>query len=79
MGGCCSTKHNRGFFEDKFYDEKEYGEDDQEDDMRYGENGARIRLRGSSNYTSMYTQQGKKGINQDAMTIWEVSIIINYS
>ncbi|PON94359.1 Protein phosphatase [Trema orientale] len=74
MGGCCSTKHNRrsgGFFEDAFFDEKEYEDDDQEDDMRYGENGARIRLRGSSIYTSMYTQQGRKGINQDAMTIWE--------
>ncbi|PON53597.1 Protein phosphatase [Parasponia andersonii] len=74
MGGCCSTKRNRrsgGFFKDEFFDEKKYEDDDQEDDMRYGENGARIRLRGSSIYTSMYTQQGRKGINQDAMTIWE--------
>ncbi|XP_062094946.1 probable protein phosphatase 2C 65 [Humulus lupulus] len=74
MGGCCSSKHNRrrgGYFGDDFFEEKAYEDDDEEDDMRYGEKGARIRLRGSSTYTSMYTQQGRKGINQDAMTIWE--------
>ncbi|KAF4379018.1 hypothetical protein F8388_022105 [Cannabis sativa] len=75
MGGCCSTsKHNRrrgGYFGDDFFEEKPYEDYDEEDDMRYGEKGARIRLRGSSKFTSMYTQQGRKGINQDAMTIWE--------
>ena len=76
MGGCCSTNqyHGRrssgGYFGDEF-DENECVEDDEED-MRYGDSEARIRLKGSSDHTCMYTQQGRKGINQDAMTVWEV-------
>lgn len=38
----------------------------------YGDDGARIRLKGSSKFTSMYSQRGRKGNNQDAMTVWEV-------
>jgi hypothetical protein len=82
MGGCCSSDiHGRrrrsgGYFGNDF-DEKEYYEEDEEDEMRYGDSGARIRLKGSSSHTSMHTQQGKKGINQDAMTIWEVRKKIN--
>ncbi|KAF2288445.1 hypothetical protein GH714_007534 [Hevea brasiliensis] len=30
-----------------------------------------MRLQGASKYISMYSQQGKKGVNQDAMTVWE--------
>lgn len=76
MGGCCSTDHNGirrpgGLWGDDF-DENEFEEEKDEDDLRDGESGARIRLRDSSGYTSMYTQQGRKGINQDAMTVWEV-------
>lgn len=75
MGGCCSTDHNGirrpgGLWGDDF-DENEFEEEEDEDDLRDGESGARIRLRDSSGYTSMYTQQGRKGINQDAMTVWE--------
>lgn len=32
----------------------------------------RIFLNGSSQFASLFTQQGKKGTNQDAMIVWEV-------
>ncbi|KAG8633854.1 hypothetical protein MANES_18G141025v8 [Manihot esculenta] len=32
----------------------------------------RLFLNGSSNIASLFTQQGKKGTNQDAMIVWEV-------
>ncbi|KAI4342872.1 hypothetical protein MLD38_027438 [Melastoma candidum] len=31
----------------------------------------RLFLNGASEFTSLYSQQGKKGINQDAMIVWE--------
>lgn len=47
-------------------------DDDQEDYRTHvGEGGARVRLKGSCGFASMYSQQGWKGANQDAMTIWE--------
>ena len=36
----------------------------------------RMFLNGSSEIASMYCRQGKKGINQDAMLVWEVSSLI---
>ncbi|RDX61619.1 putative protein phosphatase 2C 74, partial [Mucuna pruriens] len=33
--------------------------------------GARVILRGSSTFVSMYSQKGTKGVNQDASTVWE--------
>lgn len=37
------------------------------------ENGeAKVMLNGSSRSISMYSQKGTKGVNQDAMTVWEV-------
>ncbi|KAF5750771.1 hypothetical protein HS088_TW03G01110 [Tripterygium wilfordii] len=70
MGACCSKEpHFGGFIEDDA-DEIEYG-DGEDDDLRNGDCGARVRLQGSSKYISMYTQQGRKGVNQDAMTVWE--------
>lgn len=33
----------------------------------------RMFLNGSSEFASLFTQQGKKGTNQDAMIVWEVS------
>ncbi|KAJ9694078.1 hypothetical protein PVL29_009857 [Vitis rotundifolia] len=66
MGACCSK-------EKKF--EGVVGEevDDVEDagDVRVEDGGSRVRLEGNSMYTSMFTQGGRKGINQDAMTVWE--------
>ncbi|KAG1365657.1 putative protein phosphatase 2C 73 [Cocos nucifera] len=64
MGGCCSREEVRpGVLqckeeEEEFFDGKE-------------EDGGCVRLKGSCNFASMYTQQGWKGINQDAMTMWE--------
>lgn len=33
----------------------------------------RLFLNGASNMACLFTQQGKKGTNQDAMLVWEVS------
>lgn len=68
MGGCCSKEEVRlGRLrckeeEEEFYD----GEEEEVVD------GTRVRLKGSCTFASMYTQQGWKGVNQDAMTMWEV-------
>nr|GMC95412.1 probable protein phosphatase 2C 65 [Ipomoea batatas]GMC97661.1 probable protein phosphatase 2C 65 [Ipomoea batatas]GME08927.1 probable protein phosphatase 2C 65 [Ipomoea batatas] len=48
------------------------GEDGEYDGITgRGDYDARVRLHGSSALTSMYSKQGRKGINQDAMTVWE--------
>ncbi|KAI4356087.1 hypothetical protein L6164_000135 [Bauhinia variegata] len=65
MGACCSQDIR---CTDSEMDDNERQEDNA---VSYGEFGARIRLRGSSRLVSMYSQQGKKGVNQDAMTVWE--------
>ncbi|KAL3830232.1 hypothetical protein ACJIZ3_019034 [Penstemon smallii] len=71
MGACCSCQRG-GRFESFFVDEEEQKINiEDEDIVLRGDSGARIRLQGSSKYVSMYTQQGKKGVNQDAMTVWE--------
>ncbi|XP_015897452.3 probable protein phosphatase 2C 65 [Ziziphus jujuba] len=76
MGACCSKDgmHSGRYLEErrvvqKVYDVKE--EDDEDQNIQYGDCGARIRLDGFSNFISMYTQQGRKGINQDSMTVWQ--------
>ncbi|KAM1949585.1 hypothetical protein ACFX15_009624 [Malus domestica] len=75
MGACCSKEklHGGGYMEDDHMaNRNEYSEADKEEDsVRCGDDGARIRLEGCSRNISMYTQQGRKGINQDAMTVWE--------
>ncbi|KAI9077801.1 hypothetical protein K1719_040287 [Acacia pycnantha] len=70
MGGCCSCEISCGGKMITHMDDRQYGRPDR-DDIAYGDSGARIRLRGSSNFISMYCQQGSKGINQDALTVWE--------
>ncbi|KAJ4882230.1 putative protein phosphatase 2C 65 [Raphanus sativus] len=45
--------------------------DDREAEVRDTNDGAIIRSRGSSKHVSMAIKQGKKGINQDDMTVWE--------
>ncbi|KAJ6828054.1 putative protein phosphatase 2C 73 [Iris pallida] len=56
----------------KFHYDSEEDDDDGEDGTRaVGDCGARVRLKGSCGFASMYSQQGWKGVNQDAMTIWE--------
>ena len=72
MGACCSKDvdyRNRQMA--TMYEKEE----EEENHVFIGDYGASIRLQGSSAFVSMTTQQGKKGINQDAMTVWEV---INY-
>lgn len=71
MGACCSC-HTGGRFEYPVEGEDEEREVEHEDIVLRGHAGARVRLQGSSKYVSMFTQQGKKGANQDAMTVWEV-------
>ncbi|KAL3569828.1 hypothetical protein D5086_029718 [Populus alba] len=71
MGACCSKEpYSDGVVEDAMK-EKELEEEEEEGDVIVGDYGARMRFYGASKYTSMYTQQGRKGINQDAMTVWE--------
>ncbi|KAK8561589.1 hypothetical protein V6N13_149245 [Hibiscus sabdariffa] len=74
MGACCSTEcsykgRRHGNDESEEREEAEAHTDNNVTSV--GHNGAIIRLQGASSYTSMYTRKGKKGINQDAMTVWE--------
>ncbi|XVF08349.1 hypothetical protein REPUB_Repub06bG0219100 [Reevesia pubescens] len=72
MGACCTTHIKyKGRSHDKEDLEDKEEEGHQEDFTTIGHNGAVVRLQGSSSFTSMYTRKGKKGINQDAMTVWE--------
>jgi len=38
--------------------------------------GERIMLRGSSEFISMYSKKGSKGVNQDALTVWKVRFLM---
>ncbi|KAK3029504.1 hypothetical protein RJ639_037525 [Escallonia herrerae] len=72
MGACCTCQRGQRFdgfiVEDDIEEEREV----EEDDIRArGDYGARVMLQGSSKLISMFSQQGRKGINQDAMTVWE--------
>lgn len=69
MGVCCS-KGAGIIVENGTDDGNEHG--DAEADVRDRNDGAIIRSSGSSKHVSMAIKQGKKGINQDAMTVWEV-------
>ncbi|GAB2229542.1 hypothetical protein Droror1_Dr00013788 [Drosera rotundifolia] len=75
MGTCCS-KEVIGGFRDREVDVYEHEGDHRhhhhhEHQVRRGDYGASVRLQGSSTFVAMATQQGRKGINQDAMTVWE--------
>ncbi|KAL9253697.1 putative protein phosphatase 2C 65 [Drosera capensis] len=75
MGTCCS-KEAIGGFRDGEVDVYEHEGDHRhhrhhEHQVRRGDYGASVRLQGSSTFVAMATQQGKKGINQDGMTVWE--------
>lgn len=81
--GVCFSKHDlgSGFSEHEkekgrvFYWEEGGGEKEKRGDAGAitSTNGApRVMLRGSCGYASMFTQQGRKGVNQDTMTVWEV-------
>lgn len=75
MGACCAKLDDWYGRPMEDHAEEEEEEVDEEDDLQDGAAGARIRLQGPSSFTSMYTHQGQKGPNQDAMTIWEVTLL----
>lgn len=67
MGACCSKEVTYGGLPER---EEEVFEDCEEE-TRVGDGGARVRLNTSSNLASMHTVKGRKGVNQDSMTLWE--------
>ncbi|KAE9621229.1 putative protein-serine/threonine phosphatase [Lupinus albus] len=70
MGECCSHGATvRGKVESEV-DGEEY-EHDHSTHVRYEHDGSRVILKGSSMFVSLDCQQGKKGVNQDALTVWE--------
>ncbi|XP_009800840.1 probable protein phosphatase 2C 65 [Nicotiana sylvestris] len=86
MGACCTCQrgqnfegkhhnHNHNHNHHNYYEENNGEQKEIEDDYQSivgrGDLGANVRLCGFSKFVSMYSQQGKKGINQDAMTVWE--------
>lgn len=74
MGVCCSKEATpEGLRTNEEEDEEE--EIREEGEVQYGHGGARVRnSNGYCCFASMHTQQGRKGINQDAMTMWEVRL-----
>ena len=76
MGACCSSSRGErfeGFMVEERRNERPIRARNENDHKQNAENcGPRVRFEGSSRFISMYTQQGRKGINQDAMTVWEV-------
>ncbi|XP_052173817.1 probable protein phosphatase 2C 65 [Diospyros lotus] len=76
MGACCSVneRYDRGLMVEGQHHDKAMIEVKREDDNAIPSvhsSGAYVRLKGSSRYISMFSQQGRKGVNQDAMTVWE--------
>ncbi|XP_018444087.1 probable protein phosphatase 2C 65 isoform X1 [Raphanus sativus] len=69
MGVCCSK--GTGITVENGTDDSNEHRDDREAEVRDTNDGAIIRSRGSSKHVSMAIKQGKKGINQDDMTVWE--------
>ncbi|KAH7842590.1 hypothetical protein Vadar_007047 [Vaccinium darrowii] len=75
MGSCCSTGERiEGSMVEERHNEKKTRlkkEDDRIDIPNSDCAGSNARVEGSSRFISMFTQQGRKGINQDAMTVLE--------
>lgn len=82
MGACCSCHRGgpvRRHYAEEYEEERRASSFDDGNLVLRGDAGARVRLQGSSKYVSMYSQQGKKGVNQDAMTVWEVRNLLEMS
>lgn len=77
MGVCCSK--GTGITVENGTDDSNEHRDDREAEVRDTNDGAIIRSRGSSKHVSMAIKQGKKGINQDDMTVWEVTRLFSFS
>jgi len=73
MGACCSKEGDYGSCRDQQIAVciQEHEEDNH---VIKGDYGASIVLNGFSDYISMANKQGKKGVNQDTMTVWQVII-----
>lgn len=75
MGACCSCQMGvryRGDLSDDHGAKPKDSEHEENDQIiTIGDCGARVRLQGSTKFLSMFTRQGRKGTNQDAMTVWE--------
>lgn len=67
MGGCCSCHVS---IVGKVHDVE--SECSQKGRAICEHGGGRVMLEGSSKFVSMYSQKGTKGVNQDALTVWEV-------
>jgi len=56
----------------------EYDECNQKDiDFTSENGGSQVTFKGSSKSISMYCKKGTKGINQDAVTVWEVTFFMH--
>ncbi|KAI3771085.1 hypothetical protein L6452_02239 [Arctium lappa] len=75
MGACCScqmgVRYRGDFSDDHAAKPKDSEPEDNDQIITIGDCGARVRLQGSTKILSMFTRQGRKGTNQDAMTVWE--------
>ncbi|XP_072974759.1 probable protein phosphatase 2C 73 [Typha angustifolia] len=75
MGGCCGKQEVGEGLPWEVQDDEDFfaaeEEKEDKDGALVGDASARVRLKGSCLFASMYSQQGWKGVNQDAMTIWE--------
>ncbi|RAL52046.1 hypothetical protein DM860_016544 [Cuscuta australis] len=75
MGACCTCQRVKSYdgygVGNVVNREEREVEDEHEGIVGRGDFGARVRFHGSSRFVSMYSQQGRKGVNQDAMTVWE--------
>ena len=63
--GCCAAKRTRRTFSDHVISMQHLPSIPN-----------RIFANGKSRASCIFTQQGRKGINQDAMIVWEVSVFI---
>jgi len=74
MGACCSKEGNYGSYGDQQIAVCVH-EREEDNHVIKGDYGASIMLHGFSDYISMATKQGKKGVNQDTMTVWQVNYL----
>ena len=76
MGACCScqmgVRYRGDLSDDHVARPRDSEAEDNDQIITIGDCGARVRLQGSTKVLSMFTRQGRKGTNQDAMTVWEV-------
>ncbi|KAL5072799.1 hypothetical protein RYX36_011783 [Vicia faba] len=68
MGSCCSCQVS---IVDKVHDVENNECNTKNIESTCENDEAKIMLRGSSKCISMYSQKGTKGVNQDAITVWE--------